>query len=75
MLRKDLLIFVEVRMRRNTRYGTGAETVTISKQRKIINTAQLFLQKFDNNQWQKFRFDVISIDDKIDWIPAAFTLD
>ena len=71
----DLLVFVEVRMRRNPGYGSGADSVTITKQRKIINTAKLFLQRQKQIHWQAFRFDVISISDSIDWIPGAFTLD
>jgi putative endonuclease len=75
MLNDDLLIFVEVRMRNNPGFGSGAETVTYAKQRKIINTASLFLQKQKHAPWQSIRFDVISMGDSIDWIPGAFTLD
>ena len=85
MVKSDLLIFVEVRLRTNRQYGTGAETVTWQKQRKIIKTAQSFLQSHDDKRWQSYRFDVISINDiskdtlameeKLDWIPDAFTLD
>lgn len=75
MARQALLIFVEVRMRRNGNFGSGADTVTYAKQQKIIRTAQYFLQKHGHNRWQDYRFDVISIADQIDWIHNAFTLD
>jgi putative endonuclease len=74
MTDEDNLVFIEVRLRTNPNYGSGAETVTPSKQRKIIRTAQFYLL---NNAIgnRDCRFDVISIDDKIDWIQHAFTLD
>lgn len=71
----DTLIFVEVRARNHSGYGTGADTVDIRKQRKIIQTAQLFLQRQQHLPWESYRFDVISIGKDIDWIPGAFTLD
>lgn len=71
----DTLIFVEVRLRHDTRYGTGAETVTRSKMRKIINTAEYFL--VNHPLWGNLdcRFDVVSMSHNIDWIQNAFTLD
>jgi len=71
----DTLIFVEVRARRHSTHGTGADTVDFRKQRKIIQTAQLFLQRQQDPPWESYRFDVISIGKDIDWIPGAFTLD
>jgi putative endonuclease len=70
-----LLSFVEVRMRNNGSFGSGADSVDRHKQRKIILTAQAFLQRQVNSPWQEYRFDVISIGDDIDWIKNAFTLD
>lgn len=67
------LIFIEVRLRTNPHYGTGAETVTFAKQKKIIKTAQFFLLGYDIGN-RDCRFDVISIDQDIDWIQHAFTL-
>lgn len=73
MEKKDLLVFVEVRLRQNSDYGSGADSVTYSKQTKIINTAKRFLQTF-GHKWESYRFDVVSIGKQIDWIPGAFTL-
>ena len=70
-----LLSFIEVRMRNNSNFGSGADSVDRHKQRKIIITAEAFLQNQVNNPWQEYRFDVISIGDDIDWIKNAFTLD
>ena len=71
----DLLIFVEVRRRTHGGYGTGADSITLRKQHRIINTAKRFLQSVPNPTWDSYRFDVISIGKDIDWIPGAFTLD
>jgi putative endonuclease len=70
------LVFVEVRLRNNPNYGTGAETVTRKKIKKIINTAQFYLLKHPLTADMDCRFDVISMkNNKIDWIKNAFTLD
>lgn len=71
----DLLVFVEVRMRNNPARGSGAESINAIKKRKIINTARWFIQRYGHSTWQRYRFDVVSVDDGINWIPGAFTLD
>jgi putative endonuclease len=73
MTDENCLIFVEVRLRTNPNYGSGAESVTLTKQRKIIRTAQFYLLNHAIGN-RDCRFDVISIDDKIDWIQGAFSL-
>ena len=75
MLDRNTFVFVEVRLRNNPHYGSGAETITRSKIRKLINTAQFYLVKHPLTGNLDCRFDVISIDDRIDWIKNAFTLD
>ncbi|MBV1876858.1 MAG: YraN family protein [Pseudomonadales bacterium] len=69
------LIFIEVRLRNNRKYGSGAETVNFRKQKKIIHTAQYYLVKYPIQNNLGCRFDVISIGNQIDWIKNAFTLD
>ncbi len=76
---KGDLVFIEVRIRSNPNFASGAESVTKSKQRKIINTANIYLQKHIKEFQNGARFDVISISAKndcnqpeIDWIPNAF---
>jgi putative endonuclease len=56
---EECLVFVEVRMRRETQYGEGLETVARDKQRKLIRTAQYYQQK--EGWWGDVRFDVVSI--------------
>jgi putative endonuclease len=77
---KDYLVFVEVRYRGKEDFGSGAETVSITKQRKIIRSAQRYLQQKKISEFIPCRFDVVSItldkekQFKIDWIKDAFQL-
>lgn len=73
----DALIFAEVRYRKNSVYGGAAASVTTTKQRKIIRTAQFFLQTRIWAQQTNCRFDVIAITQSmqsptIEWIKDAF---
>jgi len=73
------LVFIEVRYRRQTRYGRAAETVARSKQVRIIHCAQYYMHC--HHAWNDAaRFDVVSIegepdDPAIDWLKDAFRLD
>ncbi len=53
------LVFAEVKLRKNDRYGEAKEFVNYSKQQKIIKTASLFLTKYETEKQP--RFDVIEI--------------
>jgi putative endonuclease len=55
------LVFVEVRFRRITSRGSGAETVTSQKIRKIIRTAKHFLVSHKHYKNMPCRFDVVSM--------------
>ncbi len=72
---KDVLVFVEVKMRSNAQYGTGAEAVTQKKIEKIRICAQIYTQEHKIIN-QELRFDVIGIMGtdikKINHIIAAF---
>jgi putative endonuclease len=39
------LVFVEVRLRTNTTFGSAAASITPQKQKKLIHTAQFYLQQ------------------------------
>lgn len=60
--RQNELIFVEIKARSAGSYAESCEVITRSQQRKIIKTAQQFLQK--NPDYEDFdcRFDVICFD-------------
>lgn len=55
------LVFVEVRYRRSNNFGSGAESITASKQAKLIKTASLYLQQHAKLDKYPARFDVVSI--------------
>lgn len=73
----DTIVFVEVRYRNNADYGSGAESVTPRKQKRVIATAKHYLQHMESNAQPPCRFDVIAVSDEmhkhdIEWIPDAF---
>lgn len=56
----ETLVFVEVKMRKNTDFGTPAEFVTYGKRKKLIYTANCYLEK--NGLFSiPCRFDVVEI--------------
>ena len=59
MLDKKILVFVEVRYRKNSNFGGGLESITTAKQLKLRKTAELYLQK--NQRYKNARFDVVSM--------------
>lgn len=74
---QECLVFVEVRYRHNTHYGSSIETIGLAKQRKIIKTAEYYLLKNQKLARLTCRFDIIAIDtDKhgidIKWVKNAF---
>lgn len=57
---KDILVFIEVKSKDSDAFGLPREEVTPQKQRKIINSAQLYMleKKLSDRQC---RFDVVEI--------------
>lgn len=71
------LVFIEVRYRHNNNFGSGAETITQSKQRKLLTTAACYLQRNPRQADRPARFDVVSMAKEnsrysINWIKNAF---
>lgn len=67
----DVLVFVEVRYRASSRFGSAAESVGPHKQRKLARAAQHYLCR--NPHVGPVRFDVVAIDDdEIEVIADAF---
>lgn len=57
--KENTLIFVEVKAKKNDAFGAPAEMVTRGKQKKIIHTAQSYIQE---NEYQgTWRIDVVAI--------------
>ena len=74
---RGTLVFVEVRYRKSTLRGSGAETVTRQKQGRLSRTAGWYLVKHPTRAEQYCRFDVVSIDSQqtdpcVNWIKNAF---
>jgi putative endonuclease len=67
-------VFVEVRYRKNSRYGDGVDSVTKQKQTKIIRAAKHYLVCHDLYDKIPCRFDVIAedVNKNIIWIKDAF---
>lgn len=73
MREKDTIVFVEVRYRKNTYFGSGAASITNAKQQKIIKSALYYANKY---QYNNIRIDVISMSGqiyypKITWLKNA----
>jgi putative endonuclease len=73
----DQLVFVEVRFRQDNHYGSAPESVTRSKQRKMIQSAAFFLYRYPAYANHACRFDVVGVTLKdqqldFDWIQHAF---
>jgi putative endonuclease len=74
----DVIVFIEVKARQTTCYGSPKHAITWTKQNKISKTALLYL-KSTNQLNKRARFDVVTIhpqEDKqhIDIIKNAFDL-
>ncbi len=74
---RGALVFVEVRYRRDARFGTALETITPRKRARLVRAASHFLQSHPRLQDSPCRFDSIGIDGEgeaatIQWIRDAF---
>ncbi len=68
----ETLVFIEVRYRRDQRFGGALGSVTESKQRRIVLAARHYLQ---TSEWNgPCRFDVVGLSDAgpPEWIRDAF---
>jgi putative endonuclease len=72
------IIFVEVRCRTRSRFGSAADSVTPTKIKKLIRTATIYLQAKKWLHKYPSRFDIVAIDfskteKETHWIKNAFT--
>lgn len=69
-----VLVFVEVRLRRNADFGGAAASIDARKQQRIIRTAQQYLSSLGRTP--PCRFDVVLMDDaqghSVQWLKNAF---
>ncbi|HEY0660802.1 MAG TPA: YraN family protein [Lysobacter sp.] len=74
------LVFIEVRYRRDPRFGGGAASVDAGKRRKLVHAAQAFLAAHREHANAACRFDVIEADGdptapRLNWLRDAFRAD
>ena len=74
------LVFVEVRYRRDPRFGGGAASVDAGKRRRIVQAAQAYLATHPHLSDAPCRFDVIEADGdpaspRLTWLRDAFRAD
>ncbi len=69
----DTLVIVEVRFRKNAKYGSALESVDFRKQAKISAATEFYLQTLKSDM-PRLRFDVIGIsgNGELQWIANAF---
>lgn len=78
MQHNTTIVFIEVRARKDVRYGSALESVDRRKQRKLVNAAHFYIQRHDPQVRHSYRFDVVAIqgepdnNPEIQWICAAF---
>lgn len=75
---KDMLVFIEVRYRKNTIHGSPAETVDFRKQKKLRATAEHYLQQLPESAHAPCRFDIVTYtghldDQSVGWIQNALS--
>ncbi|MBR2570529.1 MAG: YraN family protein [Clostridia bacterium] len=68
------IVFVEVKTRSGSRYGTPAEAVTRTKQQHILRAARFFLKETGRSD-ARIRFDVVEVSKEgVRHIPGAFVV-
>ncbi len=61
------VVFVEVRLRRHSDYGSAADSIGVRKQQRLRRAAQTYLKRYA--RMPPCRFDVIAIDGgKLSWL-------
>jgi putative endonuclease len=69
--RDGTLVFVEVRARRDARFGGAAASIGAAKRQRLVFAASHFLRRLATVP--PCRFDVVAVDgDRIEWLRAAF---
>ena len=80
MLENQTVVFVEVRLRRDDRFGGAAASVDAGKRRKFARAAQAWLATQPRMAQAPCRFDVVAVAPQgdglhCDWLRGAFTMD
>ena len=66
-----VLVFVEVRARKDARFGGAAASIGATKRARLIRAARTYLMRLPS--LPRCRFDVVTLEDgQLRWIQAAF---
>lgn len=74
----EIIVFIEVKYRKNNNFGGAIEAVSIAKQNKIRHCVAFFFQQANLNEYNTpCRFDVIALEGNINqpqvtWLKNAF---
>ncbi|MBL5885352.1 YraN family protein [Lelliottia aquatilis] len=73
----QVTVFIEVRFRQSSRFGGAAASVTLAKQRKLLQTAHLWLARHNGSfDTVDCRFDVVAFTgNDVEWLKNAFSED
>jgi putative endonuclease len=76
----NTIVFVEVRMRRDDRFGGAAASIDAGKRRKVARAAQAWLAAHPRMAQAACRFDIVAVTNDADgprcvWLRSAFTMD
>ncbi len=69
----ETLVIVEVRFRKNAKYGSALESVDVRKQTKISAATEFYLNTLEG-EMPRIRFDVMGIsgNGELQWVQNAF---
>lgn len=72
-----VIVFVEVRFRRNDSFGHAAASITMTKQKRLLHAAKVWLSGVDESfETVDCRFDVLAFTgNEIEWLTNAFAAD
>lgn len=68
--RDGTLVFVEVRSRATAAFGGAGASIGAVKQRRIVLAARHYLLRLPSPP--PCRFDVVLVEESVQWLPAAF---
>jgi putative endonuclease len=79
-LESGTLVFVEVRLRNDTRFGGAGASVDAFKRKRVARAAQLYLMAHYGDsarRWPRCRFDVMAVaaGKEIEWLRDAFAVE
>ena len=68
--RDGTVVFVEVRSRTHGGFGGAGASISATKQQRIIFAARHYLMRLPSPP--PCRFDVVLVEDRVQWLQAAF---